>query len=98
MWADLGFACVPGAKGHAQHQLENLIARQATTSYGGLRREVQRAGNPLNGYVLREGAQIREIEEVTEFAQLLLNGHKKSDTRGLVSDFLEAPAWTQMLK
>jgi hypothetical protein len=29
---------------------------------------------------------------------LLLNGHKKSDTRGLVSDFLETPAWTQMLK
>ena len=49
-------------------------------------------------YVLREGTQIREIEEVTEVEQLLLNGHKKSDTRGLVSDFLEAPAWTQMLK
>ena len=45
-----------------------------------------------------EGTQIREIEEVTEVEQLLLNGHKKSDTRGLVSDFLEAPAWTQMLK
>jgi len=29
---------------------------------------------------------------------LLLNGHKKSDTRRLISDFLESPAWTQMLK
>ena len=98
MWADLGFACVPGAKGHAQHQPENLIAWQATPPYGGLRREVQRTGNPLNRDVLREGTQIREIKEIAEVEQLLLNGHKKSDTRGLVSDFLEAPAWTQMLK
>ena len=34
-------------QGHAQHQPENLIAWQATPPYGGLRREVQRAGNPL---------------------------------------------------
>lgn len=53
---------------------------------------------PLNRDILGESAEVGEIEEIAEVEQLLLNGHKKSDTRRLVSDSLEAPAWTQMLK
>lgn len=48
--------------------------------------------------ILGESAEVGEVEEIAEVERLLLNGHKKSDTRGLVSDSLETPAWTQMLK
>ncbi|BBH44797.1 hypothetical protein KU43P_12740 [Pseudomonas sp. KU43P] len=85
-------------QGHAQHQPKHLIAWQAPPPDGGLRREVKRTGNPLNRDILGEGAKVGEIEEIAEIEQLLLIGHKKSDTRGLVSDSLETPAWTQMLK
>ncbi|MGV6473628.1 hypothetical protein, partial [Azotobacter vinelandii] len=61
-------------------------------------REIERTGDPFNRNVPGEGAEVGEIEEIAEVEQLLLNGHKKSDTRGPVSDFLESPAWTQMLK
>ncbi|MBJ9974980.1 hypothetical protein IAE35_02845 [Pseudomonas sp. S75] len=61
-------------------------------------REIERTGNPLDRDVLGKSAEVGEVEKIAEVEQLLLNGHKKSDTRGLVSDFLETPAWTQMLK
>ncbi|WP_325100978.1 MULTISPECIES: hypothetical protein, partial [unclassified Pseudomonas] len=64
----------------------------------GLSREIERTGNPLNRDVLGKSAEVGEVEEIAEVEQLLLNRHKKSDTRGLVSDFLETLARTQMLK
>ncbi|MNE89639.1 hypothetical protein D3C80_1870720 [compost metagenome] len=60
--------------------------------------EVECAGNPFDRDVLGEGAEVGESKEISEVEQLLLNGHKKSDTRRLVSDFLGTPSWTQMLK
>ena len=85
-------------QGHAQYQPKHLVTRQAPASYGGLGTEIERTGDPFDGNILGEGAEVGEVEEVAEVEQLLLNRHKKSDTRRLVSDFLKTPAWTQMLK
>ncbi|WP_218178860.1 hypothetical protein, partial [Pseudomonas gingeri] len=67
----------------------------------GLTTDYRPASNPVGAglpAITRQGTQLREVEDVAEVEPLLPNGHKKSDTRGLVSDFLEAPDWTQMLK
>jgi hypothetical protein len=45
-----------------------------------------------------ESAQVAEAEKVAEVEQVLLNRHKKSDARGLASDFRRRQARIQMLK
>jgi hypothetical protein len=40
---------------------------------------------------LGEGAEVAEVEKVAQVEQVLLNRHKKSDARGLASDFREKP-------
>lgn len=68
-----------------------LIARQATPPYGGLCREVERAGDPFNRDVLGERAEVGKIEEIAEVEQLLLKGHKKSDARRSGIGFSKTP-------
>jgi len=51
----------------------------------------------LDWNVLSEGAQVREVEQLAQVEQLLLEGHKKSDARNLASDFQGSPAGAQML-
>jgi hypothetical protein len=48
--------------------------------------------------MLGKGTQIAEVEKIAKVEQVLLNRHKKSDARGLASDFRVSPAETQMLK
>jgi len=69
-----------------------LISRQAPPANGRLTGEVERRRYPLNGNVLGEGAQVAEVKKVAEVEQVLLNRNKKSDARGLASDFLGSPA------
>jgi len=83
---------------HAEYQSKHLISGQATPANGGLTGKIQRRRYPFNGNILGKGAQVAEVEKVAEVDQVLLNRHKKSDARGLASDFRISPALTQMLK
>jgi hypothetical protein len=64
-----------------------LISGQTTPANGRLTRQIQCRRYPFKGNVLSKSAQVAEVEKVAEVEQVLLNRHKKSDARGLASDF-----------
>ena len=76
---------------HAKHQPEHLVSGQPTPADGGLAGKIQRGGDPLNGNIWGEGAQVAEDEKVAEVEQVLLNRHKKIRCQKSGIGFSEKP-------